>query len=133
MEKRFVMVSGTREFDGIIRGTAAESLETIQPGPHVRSRIFLRADNVPEFYVSLSDPIPEETALLVMPDGRAVFIPAARIEDAGLDKELPPAGVPFFSTFLPISDTPGERLTLTKPIPLHKSMREKLRPATHVT
>jgi len=59
-----------------------------------------------------------------MPDGRAVFIPAARIEDAGLDKELPPAGVPFFSTFfstfLPISDTPGERLALTKPIPKGK-------------
>ena len=90
---------------------------TIQPGLHVRCRLFLRADNVPEFYVSLSEPIPEETALLVMPDGRAVFVPAARIEDAGLDKELPPAGVPFFSTFLPISDMPGERLALTRPIP----------------
>ena len=90
---------------------------TIQPGLNVHSRLFLRADNVPEFYVSLSDPIPEETALLVMPDGRAVFVPAARIEDAGLDKELPPVGAPFFSTFLPISDMPGERLALTKPIP----------------
>ena len=93
---------------------------TIQPGLRVSSRIFLRADNVPEFYVSLSDPIPEETALLVMPDGRAVFVPAARIEDAGLDKELPPAGVPFFSTFYPISDMPRERLALTKPIPKGK-------------
>lgn len=93
---------------------------TIQPGLHVRCRLFLRADNAPEFYVSLSDPIPEETALLVMPDGRAVFVPAARIEDAGLDKELPPVGAPFFSTFLPISDTPGERLALTKPIPKGK-------------
>ena len=93
---------------------------TIQPGLHVRCRLFLRADNVPEFYVSLSDPIPEETALLVMPDGRAVFIPAARIEDAGLDKELPPVGAPFFSTFLPISDMPGERLALTQPIPKGK-------------
>ena len=95
---------------------------TIQPGLHVRCRLFLRADNVPEFYVSLSDPIPEETALLVMPDGRAVFVPAARIEDAGLDKELPPVGAPFFSTFLPISDMPGERLALTKPIPKGKHL-----------
>lgn len=93
---------------------------TIQPGLNVHSRLFLRADNAPEFYVSLSDPIPEETALLVMPDGRAVFVPAARIEDAGLDKELPPAGVPFFSVFLPISDMPGERLALTQPIPKGK-------------
>jgi len=90
---------------------------TIQPGLRVHYRIFLRADNVPEFYVSLSEPIPEEAALLVMPDGRAVFVPASRIEETGLDKELPPAGVPFFSTFLPISDMPGERLALTKPIP----------------
>ena len=93
---------------------------TIQPGLRVHCRFFLRADNVPEFYVSLSEPIPEETALLVMPDGRAVFVPASRIEDAGLDKELPPAGVPFFSTFYPISDMPGERLALTKPIPKGK-------------
>ena len=93
---------------------------TIQPGLNVHGRLFLRADNVPEFYVSLSDPVPEETALLVMPDGRAVFVPAARIEDAGLDKELPPVGVPFFSTFYPISGMPGERLALTRPIPKGK-------------
>ena len=90
---------------------------TIQPGLCVRSRIFLRADNVPEFYVSLSGPVPEETALLVMPDGRAVFVPASRIEEAGLDKELPPVGFPFFSAFYPISGMPGECLALTRPIP----------------
>ena len=93
---------------------------TRQPGLHVHSRLFLRADNVPEFYISLSAPVPEETALLVMPDGRAVFVPAARIEEAGLDKELPPAGVPFFSTFYPITGMPGERLALTRPIPKGK-------------
>jgi len=93
---------------------------TIQPGLNVHSRLFLRADNVPEFYISLSAPVPEETALLVMPDGRAVFVPAARIEEAGLDKELPPAGVPFFSAFYPISGMPGERLALTWPIPKGK-------------
>ena len=90
---------------------------TIQPGLRVGSRLFLRADNAPEFYVSLSGPVPEETALLVMPDGRAVFVPASRIEEAGLDKELPPVGVPFFSAFYPISGMPGERLALTCPIP----------------
>lgn len=93
---------------------------TIQPGLNVHSRLFLRADNAPEFYVSLSAPIPRETALLVMPDGRAVFVPAARIEETGLDKELPPAGVPLYSTFYPIADMPGERLALTKPIPKGK-------------
>lgn len=93
---------------------------TRQPGLHIHSRLFLRADNVPEFYISLSGPVPEETVLLVMPDGRAVFVPAARIEAAGLDKELPPVGAPFFSTFLPISDTPGEHLALTRPIPKGK-------------
>ena len=93
---------------------------TRQPGLRVHSRLFLRADNVPEFYVSLSDPIPEETALLVMPDGRAVFVPASRIEEAGLDKELPPVAAPFFSVFLPISNMPGERLALTRPIPKGK-------------
>lgn len=93
---------------------------TREPGLRVHSRLLLRADNVPEFYVSLSDPVPEETALLVMPDGRAVFVPASCIEEAGLDKELPPAGVPFFSTFYPISGMPGERLALTRPIPKGK-------------
>ena len=80
----------------------------IQPGLRVRCRIFLRADNVPEFYVSLSDPIPEENALLVMPDGRAVFVPTPCIEGAGLDKDLPPVATLFFSVFLPISGMPGE-------------------------
>ena len=93
---------------------------TRQPGLRVHSRLLLRADNATEFYVSLSGPIPKEAALLVMPDGRAVFVPAARIEETGLDKELPPTGVPFFSAFYPISGMPGERLALTQPIPKGK-------------
>ena len=55
-----------------------------------------------------------------MPDGRAVFVPAARIEETGLDKELPPAGIPLYSTFYPIADMPGECLALTWPIPKGK-------------
>lgn len=108
-----------RKHESNVTPTSGEELPrtTMQPGlcPHIR--IFLRADNVPEFYISLSAPVPEETALLVMPDGRAVFIPASRVEEAGLDQELPPVGVPFFSAFYPIKDMPGERLALTQPIP----------------
>ena len=69
----------------------------IQPGLNVHSRIFLRADNVPEFYITLSDPLPEDTALVVMPDGRAVLVPSRRIEKAGFTDEFSasPQGKPI--------------------------------------